>query len=100
MRKGLFVLGLSFVPVPAIAALPPHYQRAAEFTAVINHASEALGIARPIYSIMMTEPDVYEVMGGDCRVEMYIVDAPPEVGQEAIAGPRRFVVEAGPLDCD
>lgn len=86
--------------VPAMAALPPHYQRQDELEAIIAHVLEEFGIARPIESIMMKDTDFYEVISGACHMEVVIVDVPPAPETEPMAGPRQFAVESGPLVCD
>jgi hypothetical protein len=83
--------------VPAMAALPPHYQRQNEFEAIIGHVVEEFGIDHPIDSIVMKDTDFYEVISGACHMEVVIVDVPPAA--EPIAGPRQFAVESGPLVC-
>ena len=86
--------------VPAMAALPPHYQRQNELEAIIEHAVEELGIDHPIESIVMKDTDFYEVISGSCHMEVVIVDVPPAEGAEPMAGPRQFAVESGPLVCE
>jgi hypothetical protein len=85
---------------PALAALPPHYQRQNELEAIIAHVVEEFGISKPIDSLVMKDTDFYEVISGACRMEVVIVDVPPEPGAEPMAGPRQFAVESGPLVCD
>ena len=91
---------LSILTLPALAALPPHYQRQKELVAIISHVIEDFGINRPIESILMKDQDVYEVTSGRCRMEVVIVDASHEPGEDLMAGPRQFAIEAGPLTCD
>lgn len=86
--------------VPAMAALPPHYQRQDELEAIIGHVVEEFGIDHPIESIMMKGTDFYDVISGACRMEVVIVDVPPAAGAEPMAGPRQFAVESGPLVCE
>ena len=83
-----------------MAALPPHYQRQNELVAIIDHVIEEFGINHPIDSILMKDTDFYEVVSGGCHMEVVIVDVPPPDGAEAMAGPRQFAVESGPLVCE
>ena len=83
MRK--LVMGLMLVStttLPALAALPPQYQRQAELTAVVNVATEVLGIDNLIDAVELTEPDVFSVHSGECMLIVRIVDTPekPEPG--------------------
>lgn len=100
MKRALVAVGLCLVPLPALAALPPHYQRQDELVAIIAHVIEEFGIDRPIESILMKGKDFYDVVSGPCRMEVVIVDIPPAADAEPIAGPRQFAVESGPLVCE
>ena len=100
MRKGLVVVAFSLIPLPALAALPPHFQRQAELVAILNHVTEEFGISRPIESIVMKGVDFYDVRSGSCHMEVVIVSLPPEPGKAPVVGPRQFAVESGPLVCD
>jgi hypothetical protein len=96
------VLAIALVPLlslPALAALPPHYQRQAELMAVVGEATEALGVQRPIEAIEMVRPDFWVVRSGACTLELAIVDVPLEGKEPGFVGPRNFAVEAGPVDC-
>lgn len=86
--------------LPAMAALPPQYQRQAELQAVLVEATELFGIGHLIESIVMIGRDVYEVTGDGCSATMTISDVPPKQGAEPMVGPRQFTVEAGELACD
>jgi hypothetical protein len=94
------VLLTGLAATPSLAALPPHYQRQAEFIALIDEAVNAFGIDHPIESIVMKGVDFYEVTSGACSMEMQIVDVPLEGQGEGWVGPRNFAVETGPLVCD
>ncbi|MBJ3785753.1 hypothetical protein [Devosia sediminis] len=100
MRKRLLVAGLALIATPALAALPPHYQRQNELEAIIAHVVEEFGISHPIEAIITTDTDFYEVISGSCRMEVVIVDVPLGLGEQPASGPRRFAVESGPLVCD
>jgi hypothetical protein len=99
MLRGPVALAFCLMPLPAFAALPPHYQRQDELVAIIAHVVEEFGIGRPIESILMKGTDFYDVVSGSCHMEVMIVDVPPPADAEPIAGPRQFAVESGPLVC-
>ncbi|HYJ82207.1 MAG TPA: hypothetical protein VEW26_05110 [Allosphingosinicella sp.] len=90
-------LAASLVALPASAALPPQYQRAAEFRAVVadGHIANAFDGA-PIERIEYVRPDLYRVTAGRCRLDVAIVDLPIPAG---VVGPRRFAVKAGTKAC-
>jgi hypothetical protein len=99
MARILAVLTLMAATVlPALAALPPHYQRQRELEAVLSAAVEALGIGNPVDRVEMTAPDEWNVMGGDCHITMTVVDAPTE-HEAGWVGPREFAVEPGDVVC-
>ncbi|KQT48545.1 hypothetical protein ASG47_09390 [Devosia sp. Leaf420] len=83
---------------PTLAALPPQYQRQAEFTAVLDAATEALGVSRLIQAIEMTEPDVFVVRSGECSVTVRIVDAPSK-REPGWVGPMAFEAKADAVVC-
>lgn len=85
--------------VPAWAALPPQYQRAAELRAIIDDTGivELFGIDRLIERIEYVEPDLYRVTSGTCHLDVRIVDKPDLSG---MVGPRQFDVDPGELICD
>jgi len=91
-------LALAIAATPAEAALPPHYQRQAEFEAVLRAAVETFGIAAPIDAVRMLEPDRFEVRAGDCVLVVQIVDEPGGHG-EGWVGPRRFAAVPGVPAC-
>lgn len=101
MRTSALVgLLLLFPTLPAMAALPPHYQRQDELEAILAHVVEEFGIGHPIESIVMQDTDFYKVISGACHMEVVIVDVPLAEGAEMVAGPRQFAVESGPLVCE
>jgi hypothetical protein len=100
MKTSPIVSAFWLLSLPALAALPPHYQRQDELGAIMAHVVDEFGIGRPIESIIMLGTDFYAVTSGPCRMEVMIVDLAPEPGAEQMAGPRRFAVESGPLVCD
>lgn len=83
---------------PALAALPPHYQRQAELNEIIAVVTDLLGIGQPIDAIVMTETDRFEVRAGSCTVDVEIFDV-PQAGSEPMVGPRNFAVEASAVVC-
>lgn len=96
------VLAIVLAPIlsmPALAALPPHYQRQAELVAIVGEATEALGVQRPIEAIEMVGRDFWMVRSGACTLELQIVDVPLEGKEPGFVGPRNFAVEAGPVVC-
>ncbi len=86
----------ALLSMPAVAALPPQYQRAAELRAVIDATVDVLGIEHPIERIELVEPDLYRVTSGPCQVDARIVDKPQASG---MVGPRQFEVQPGNLVC-
>ncbi len=83
--------------LPASAALPPPYQRLAEFRAVISHPeiASALG-ADLITRIEYVREDLYRVSGARCRLDLAIVTTP---GTPGLVGPRQFEVRATDRSC-
>ena len=98
MRLSLIPLISLISTVPALAALPPQYQRQAEFAAVLDVATETFGISRLIDGIEMTEPDVFSVRSGACTLIVRIVDTPQEHNAGWV-GPREFSAVADALSC-
>jgi hypothetical protein len=83
--------------MPADAALPPQYQRAAELKAVVADArvANAFGGA-PIERVEFVRTDLYRVSAGACRLDVAIVDLPTPAD---VTGGRRFAVKAGRKVC-
>lgn len=99
MRKLVMSLTLVLVTtLPALAALPPQYQRRAELTAVLDVATETLGIGKIIDAIEYVGPDAYSVRSGTCALTVRIVDAPKELAPGRV-GPREFTAVPDPLAC-
>lgn len=99
MRKLMMCLTLAMVTtLPAVAALPPQYQRQAEFVAVLEAATEVLGIGALIDGIELSEPDVYSVDSGACTLTVHIVDTPKK-REPGWVGPREFEAVPDPLTC-
>lgn len=97
MRRTLMLAVLIGAATPALAALPPEYQRAAELNAVIAAATEVLGT---IDGVEFITHDVYEARSGDCVVVVRIEDLPRDPASEPLMGPRRFRAVAEPPTCD
>ncbi|MBO9590495.1 hypothetical protein [Devosia sp.] len=99
MRKLVMCLTLVLATtLPAMAALPPQYQRRAELTAVLNVATETFGIGHIIDAVEFTAPDVYSVRSGSCTLTVRIVNAPKEHAPGWV-GPREFEAVPDPLAC-
>ncbi len=98
MRKtSTIILALAMI-APAQAALPPHYQRQAEFEAALALAVETFGISAPVDAIELVAPDQFSVRSGDCTLTVSIVDKPQD-GDVGFAGPRQFEAVAGKTIC-
>ncbi len=98
MRALIIILPALLMATPALAALPPHFQRQAELQAVVAVAADALGIANPIEAIELVAPDTFSVRGGTCTLTVNIVDK--AVKQEpGWVGPRQFEAVAGEKVC-
>lgn len=97
MKRALMLAAAIVVAMPALAALPPEYQRAAELKAVIAAATEVL---EPIDGVVFVVWDVYEARSGHCAVVVTIADVPLEEGREPVMGPRRFKAVAQAPICD
>ncbi|MBK1795175.1 hypothetical protein JHL21_11770 [Devosia sp. WQ 349] len=84
--------------IPAHAALPPQYQRQAEFVAVLNAATEVLGVQHIIDTIELTEPDLYVVTSGNCTLAVRIKDVASN-GGTMMVGPRQFEAQPEEIIC-
>ena len=92
-------MALMLAAGPALAALPPHFQRQAEIEAILAAVVETFGITHPIESVLLTDVDTFEVRSGHCSLEDKIVDT-PSAGGAMMVGPRQFSVEVGELFCN
>lgn len=102
MRSMMVALVLSAATaLPVLAALPPHYERQKELSAVLSDSRvvEVLGIQHPIDSVIYVQKDLVRVSGGRCHVDVRIVAA-PTAHPPGWVGPREFAVEAGALVCE
>lgn len=84
---------------PALAALPPIYQRTAELAAVIEAVSGSpdLDTIGEVIAIEYVDVDRYEVRGATCTIVARIVSTPAK--GPAIVGPREFTVALDPPFC-
>ena len=85
--------------LPALAALPPQYQRQRELLTIINDMDvvDAFGF-EGIDAIELVAPDLYRARGGKCVLEVSIEDLPNTHG-EGWAGPREFTIVVGEPTC-
>lgn len=85
------------ITTPALAALPPRYQRVAEMKAILDDGTVMTALKdRPIDSITYVATDHYAVRAGPCRVDVRISDA--FIGQMR-PGPRNFRLRVGRATC-
>lgn len=84
--------------VPALAALPPAYQRTAELTAILAHEGlvEAFPQNLPIDEISYVGQDHYLVKAGKCALTVRIVGKPLPNG---MVGARQFDVVFDKAEC-
>ena len=80
-----FVLAMTVAAattLPALAALPPQYQRQRELQAILadNGVADAFGV-EGISAVEFVGPDLYRVTGGPCTLEVKIVDVPNSHGE-------------------
>lgn len=85
--------------LPALAALPPQWQRQKELQAIIEDSAvtDAFGF-EGIEAIEWVGPDHYQVRGGACILDITIEDLPNMQG-EGWAGPRQFKIVLGEPLC-
>lgn len=101
MRAIAIVGGLTLLAtLPALAALPPQYQRQRELLAIINDGRvvDAFGFDG-IGAVEFMEDDLYQVRGGSCVLEVRIENLPNTHG-EGWAGPREFTIVVGEPACE
>lgn len=99
LRLSIAMGFLAVATLPALAALPPQYQRQKELQAIIadDAVVDAFGF-EGIGGVEFVEPDLYRVTGGKCTLEVRIVNVPNSHG-EGWAGPREFALEVGKPVC-
>ena len=85
--------------LPAMAALPPQYQRQRELQAIIGDDGvvDAFGFSG-IEAVELVGPDHYQVRGGTCTLEVMIEDL-PNSHEASWAGPREFRLAIGEPAC-
>ena len=88
------------VAAPAMAALPPIYQRTAELAAIVSalNGSPDLETLGEVIAIEYVDVDVYDVHGATCLITAHIVSTPSKDGP-MIVGPRQFTVQFDPIAC-
>ncbi len=95
LRTIIGVGALMTISVPAMAALPPYYQRIKEITAIIEHGGVNTALnEEPIDAVTYMSEDVYHVRGGKCRVVVRLNDIPRNM-----PGPRAFSIHVGKPIC-
>lgn len=77
----------------AQAALPPAWQRVAEFNAVITAAAQALG-QTPIEEVERLDEHRYRVRAGACSLEVRI-----RLKSRSSPGPQEVEATPGPISC-
>ncbi|MDB5507145.1 MAG: hypothetical protein JWR75_1783 [Devosia sp.] len=101
MRPFILALPLILATVlPAFAALPPQYQRQKELLAIVESeaVNEEFGMDG-IESVEYLGEDRYRVTGGNCTLDVTIVDA-PSTHPAGFTGPREFALELGETACN
>lgn len=98
MIKALTGIAALTMAVPALAALPPGYQRAAELKAILNHEKlvEAFPFREFIQRVEYVRQDLYRVSTESCTLYAKIVGKPLPPG---MVGARQFDVVLGKAEC-
>ncbi len=91
-------LVLTMAASPAIAALPPAYQRAAELKAVTDAATESLE-GDPVVSVEYILEDVYRAHSDKCTVTV-VINTVIEEATTPAPGPRKFEAVADDPVCE
>lgn len=102
MRRIALSLAFSvLVLTPAMAALPPQYQRLAELMAILQDesVSSAFQVYQAIDKLEWISNDLYRVTSENCSMDVTIVDAPTP-HEAGWVGAREFAVKAGTLVCN
>lgn len=97
-RIGFVAAFLLIGTAAASAALPPYWQRKAEIDAITDSGDVARRLEKhgPIDVIEHIGNDHYRVGGGDCTLDVFIVD---DASAEPMPGPRKFKLQIGKLVC-
>jgi hypothetical protein len=93
-------MGSVLLAGPALAALPPNYQRLAELRAILNdtRVTDWFDTRHPIERVEWVKPDLYRVTGGACHLDVGIQDV--RRSGSPMPGPRPFMLVPGALTCD
>lgn len=97
MSLPVMLIGLS--GLSAQAALPPGYQRTAEFKAILESTAvvEAFNAHRQfIEHVEYVKPDLYRVSAGQCVLDVTLKEKPLPDG---MVGARQFDLQVGAIDC-
>lgn len=90
-------LAVAGAALPAVAALPPEWQRVAELKAILDDAAVVKAFdGSAIDRVEYVRRDLYRVTAGECFLYVTIVGKPMPNG---MVGARRFDVVAGKVDC-
>jgi hypothetical protein len=81
---------------PAMAALPPQYQRLAELRAILDDSRVVGAFSRPIDKIERIAEDLYRLTAGTCTMDVAIKDNPSRVN---VVGPRSFLIDPAQMAC-
>lgn len=91
--RGPLAAVLLILPMAALAALPPSWQRVREFQAVVEAAARVLG-NRPVDAVERVDGDRFLVRAVGCRVTVRLVFRP-----RAEPGPQLFEAIPDTPDC-
>ena len=86
------------IAAPALAALPPAYQRMAELKAILDHHDLVAAFPQnmPIDEVSHVSDDLYQVKAGKCVLRVKIVGKALPGG---VVGARQFDVVIGKAEC-
>lgn len=99
LKTSLPFMLIGLVGLSAQAALPPQYQRTAEFKAILENTAvvEAFTAHRQLIErVEYVKPDLYRVSAGQCVLEVTLKEKPLP---EGMVGARQFDLEVGAVDC-
>jgi hypothetical protein len=91
--RGPLTAILLILPMAALAALPPSWQRVRAFQAVVEAAARVLG-NRPVDAVERVDGEHFRVRAGECRVTVRLVVRP-----RAEPGPLLFDAIPDTPDC-
>ncbi|RYY24423.1 MAG: hypothetical protein EOP62_17075 [Sphingomonadales bacterium] len=86
------------IATPALAELPPAYQRAVEIKAIVNHDDLVAAFPQDalIEQVLYVSKDLYRVKAGKCVLDAKIVG---KALPEGMVGARQFDVVLGKAVC-